>query len=162
MLKAVGQDDAALDASQLMGAVRMVNAEPVVGGLPTYGWIDRASRWAPDGEIVGGSGNLARAWRRATSYPVISADDALDQLNAAGGGRDGLHRWSCASPVPRRAASDEPGCGPPRRDPEAGDGRRRRRSDSRPATRTGSEILVPSWLFSVERRGRRPGQHGRP
>lgn len=34
VLKALGQDDAKLDASELMGAVRVVNADPKVGACP--------------------------------------------------------------------------------------------------------------------------------
>ncbi|MEV4440747.1 hypothetical protein AB0K09_17335, partial [Streptomyces sp. NPDC049577] len=38
VLKALGQDDAKLDAHRLFGAVRMVDADPVVNSTPTYGW----------------------------------------------------------------------------------------------------------------------------
>ncbi|CAM5318066.1 Large membrane protein OS=Streptomyces violarus OX=67380 GN=FHS41_005751 PE=4 SV=1 [Streptomyces violarus] len=47
VLKALGQDDnVKFDASQVMGAQRVVNAAPEVGGLPTHGWTTR-SRSAP-------------------------------------------------------------------------------------------------------------------
>ena len=38
VLAALGQEDARLDATRCPGAVRVVTADPVVGGLPTYGW----------------------------------------------------------------------------------------------------------------------------
>ncbi len=57
VLKALGQDDAKLDASELMGAVRVVNADPKVGGLPTYGWTTGV-QVGPDGQVVGGNGQL--------------------------------------------------------------------------------------------------------
>lgn len=99
VLAALGQSDAALDARQLMGAVRVVNADPKVGGLPTYGWTTGVQIGA-DGQVVGGGGQLKKPAKSA-SYPVLSADDALKQLNkdARGDGTVGIgvarhrHRW---------------------------------------------------------------------
>ncbi|MEV6160395.1 hypothetical protein AB0L71_00420 [Streptomyces sp. NPDC052052] len=156
VLKAVGQDDAALDARQLMGSVRVVNADPVVDGLPTYGWATGV-QIGPDGDVVGGSGQL-KGLAKGDVYPVIGAAEALKQLNAAqppGGGNIG----GCADPVP------------------AGDGsvsplyRCAEQTGVEPRTTTvtvdravfglgaryvdGKQMLVPSWIFTV-----RPGADG--
>ncbi|MGW4028540.1 hypothetical protein ACWEFL_04330 [Streptomyces sp. NPDC004838] len=80
VLKALGQSDAALDAGQVMGGIRVVNAEPVVGGLPTHGWTTGIQVGA-DGQVVGGSGQLTKP-RKGGEYPVVSADRALGMLSA--------------------------------------------------------------------------------
>lgn len=104
VLKAVGLDDAKLDARQLMGAVRVVNADPEVGGLPTYGWSTGVQVGA-DGQVVGGSGHLTEPEKGAT-YPVVGADKALDLLNKSGrgDGRGGI--GGCARPVPHADGGD--------------------------------------------------------
>lgn len=154
VLKAVGQDDAKVDTGQLMGAVRVVNADPVVGGLPTYGWSTGVQVGA-DGTVVGGSGQLKKPVQGDT-YPVISAEEAVQQLNGDGkdGGRVGV--GGCASPVPHGDGPDgelnkpqapcEPGGSPA--PPErltigkAVFGLSAQYVDGRQA-------LVPSWLFEV-------------
>ncbi|WP_436840535.1 hypothetical protein [Streptomyces flavofungini] len=104
VLKAVGLDDAKLDARQLMGAVRVVNADPEVAGLPTYGWSTGVQVGA-DGQVVGGSGHLTEPEKGAT-YPVVGAAKALDLLNKAGRGdvRGGV--GGCARPVPHADGED--------------------------------------------------------
>ncbi|MEU6013502.1 hypothetical protein ABZ826_05370 [Streptomyces sp. NPDC047515] len=152
VLKAVGQDDAALDTRQLMGSVRVVNADPVVDGLPTYGW-STGIQVGSDGEVVGGSGQL-KALEKGDSYPVISAGEALKQLNGAAPRTDGrADIGGCATPVPLRDGlkSPEVHCGA-------------RTGAERPTTTVtvdkavfgltaryvaGRQTLVPSWLFSV-------------
>ncbi|MGW6100176.1 hypothetical protein ACWFRK_38970 [Streptomyces sp. NPDC055157] len=153
VLKAAGQDDAALDARQLMGSVRVVNANPVVDGLPTYGWAT-GIQVGPDGEVTGGSGQL-KGLEKGAEYPVISAGDALNQLNRAGRAdtpRSGI--GGCATPVPLEDGTPKsPGnsCGT--------------RTGAERGTTTvtvdkavfglamryveGEQTLVPSWLFSV-------------
>ncbi|MBD9729787.1 hypothetical protein PV755_13575 [Streptomyces caniscabiei] len=100
VLKAVGQDDAKLDAGQLMGAVRVVNADPEVGGLPTYGWSTGIQVGA-DGQVVGGSGNL-KSPVKSDTYPVVDAERALELMNGSGQGvgtaRGGI--GGCTGPVP--------------------------------------------------------------
>ncbi|MEV7301225.1 hypothetical protein [Streptomyces clavifer] len=157
VLEAVGQDDAALDARQLMGSVRVVNADPVVGGLPTFGWSTGVQVGA-GGEIVGGSGQL-KGLEKSDTYPVVGADEALRQLNtesrrAAKGGTGG-----CATPVPLEGDPAAPG-----RTDCAG-------SSGTPTTTVtvdgavlglaarnadGERVLVPSWLFSVRSGGGGP------
>ncbi|MEW2068104.1 hypothetical protein [Streptomyces sp. NPDC007346] len=152
VLKAVGQDDAALNAGQLMGDVRVVNAEPKVDGLPTYGW-STGVQIGPDGTVAGGSGQL-KALEKGDTYPVIGAGAALEQLNEASrargdGGRD---IGGCATPVPLEGEPkpSDPQCVP-------SNGKRA------PVTQTvqeavfglalsyvdGRQTLVPSWLFHV-------------
>ncbi|MCX5225744.1 hypothetical protein [Streptomyces sp. NBC_00233] len=80
ILKALGQDDAKVTATGVVnGSVRVVNADPVVGGLPTYGW-STGLQIARDGRAVAGSGILKEPAEGAT-YPVIGAAKALAGLN---------------------------------------------------------------------------------
>ncbi|ANB06018.1 hypothetical protein SAM40697_2058 [Streptomyces ambofaciens] len=164
VLKALGQDDAKLDAGQVMGARRAVNAEPEVGGLPTYGWTTGVVV-GPQGEVVGGSGQVT-APVKGDTYPVLGAEEALALLNAPGGGT-GAGIGGCASPVPHRDRADaacEPSAGTPQKPgrPDASE---------KPGERTvavedavfglaahpvrGRQTLVPSWLFEVRAPGAR-------
>ncbi|MGW3109447.1 hypothetical protein [Streptomyces sp. NPDC001100] len=154
VLKAVGQDDAKVDASQLMGAQRVVNAEPVVGGLPTHGWTTGLTVSA-QGEVVGGSGQLA-APMKGDVYPVLSAQKTLALLNAAPGTDHRMGIGGCASPVPLKDRLEAP-CG----SSTAG--------SATPAQAAatvehavfglaahsvgGKQTLVPSWLFEVRQSG---------
>ncbi|MFD4558080.1 DUF4573 domain-containing protein [Streptomyces sp. NPDC058469] len=154
ILKAVGQDDAKIDASQLMGAQRVVNAEPVVGGLPTHGWTTGLTVSA-QGEVVGGSGELA-APVKSDVYPVLSARKTLDLMNAAPRTDHRMGIGGCASPVPLKDRLEAP-CGS---------------STASAATPTqasttvehavfglavhsvdGKQTLVPSWLFEARQPG---------
>ncbi|MEW2087227.1 hypothetical protein [Streptomyces sp. NPDC005283] len=153
VLKAVGQGDAELDARQLMGAVRVVNAAPVVGGLPTYGWTTGIQVGA-DGQVVGGSGQLKKP-EKSDEYPVVSAQEALKQLNKAGEGAGRVGIGGCATPVPvegeqKPAAPCEPtskAAGPERLTVgKAVFGLAAQYVDGRQA-------LVPSWLFEVKPKG---------
>ncbi|MFE9687110.1 hypothetical protein [Streptomyces sp. NPDC006285] len=159
VLKAVGQDDAKLDASQLMNAVRVVNAEPEVGGLPTYGWTTGV-HIGPDSRVVGGSGQL-KAPVKGDTYPVISAEKTLGLLNGPGTGDGRVGIGGCASPVPLdtggkdggkdgSAAVCEPSSAAPKPDPvvveDAVFGLAAHFVDGRQA-------LVPSWLFEVRPAG---------
>ncbi|MFF9686206.1 hypothetical protein [Streptomyces sp. NPDC014623] len=149
VLKAVGQDGAALDADQVRGSVRVVNADPVVGGLPTYGWSTGVQVGA-GGEIVGGSGHL-KGLEKGDSYPVTGADDALKQLNAEGRRTAKPGIGGCATPEPLEdGPAPKTDCGTEGGTPpsttvtveKAGFGLAARYSE-------GEQILVPAWLFSV-------------
>ncbi|MFD8199849.1 hypothetical protein [Streptomyces sp. NPDC059701] len=157
VLKALGQDDAKLDASQVMGARRAVNAEPEVGGLPTYGWTTGVVVGA-QGEVVGGSGQV-KAPVKGDTYPVLDAKETLALLNAPGGGsRAGI--GGCTGPVPAQEDMPQGPCGP-----SAG-------VSGKPGTSGGQTVtvrdavfglatqsvrgrptLVPSWLFEVRAPG---------
>ncbi|MEV5604893.1 hypothetical protein AB0L33_25970 [Streptomyces sp. NPDC052299] len=148
VLKAAGQGGASLDAGQVMGSARVVNADPVVDGLPTYGWAT-GIQVGPDGQVAGGAGKL-KALEKGDAYPVIGAAEALERLNAAQppAGEIG----GCASPAP---LSDGVGCGA-------------KTGAERPSTTVtvekavfglavhttgGEQLLVPSWIFSVKPAG---------
>nr|WP_229858993.1 hypothetical protein [Streptomyces poonensis] len=162
VLKAVGQDTAKLDAGQVMGAVRVVNADPEMDGLPTYGWAT-GLRIGADGHVVSGSGNL-KAPVKGDTYPVVGARKALDLMNGTGRGDVG----GSADPVPLEGRAGKPYAAPtaapttaptvaPTVAPEpapvtverATFGLAAHHVDGRPA-------LVPSWLFEVRPNG--PGR----
>ncbi|THC53935.1 hypothetical protein [Streptomyces sp. A1499] len=159
VLKALGQDDAKLDARQLMGAVRVVNADPKVGGLPTYGW-STGIQVGSDGEVVGGSGRL-KAPVKGAEYPAIGAKETLDLLNSQGRGGGGKIA-GCATPAPHADDSTKtegggtkqapcvPSPTPPKPQPIEV-------SDATFGLAThfvgGKQTLVPSWLFEVRPRG---------
>ncbi len=82
VLTALGLDGGQVDAAQTVGGVRTVTVDPVVGGLPTHGW-QTALQVGPDGRLLSGSGRLA-ALARGTTYPVVSARRALDEVNGSG------------------------------------------------------------------------------
>ncbi|MYW66170.1 hypothetical protein GTY65_19245 [Streptomyces sp. SID8379] len=165
LLKALGQDDAKLDASQLMGATRVVNADPEVGGLPTYGWSTGIQVGA-DGQVVGGSG-LLKAPVKGDTYPTIGAKKTLERMNGAAAGGRVPSADACASPAPLDgdSRSDSPGDSP------AGKGAPgcTPSSPRPPASSTvavteatfglaayyvgGEQALVPSWLFEVKPSG---------
>ncbi|MGX1130138.1 hypothetical protein RKD49_002328 [Streptomyces glaucescens] len=160
VLRALGQDSAEVDASRTLGAQRMVNADPVVGGLPTYGWPTGLTVGA-QGEVVAGSGQLKTPVKGDT-YPVLDARRTLDRLNGAQepvrtGGIGG-----CASPVPLEEDGPQASCevsepsAPPvsPREPvvveKAVFGLASHSVDARPT-------LVPSWLFEVRAPGAADG-----
>ncbi|MFI5663932.1 hypothetical protein [Streptomyces sp. NPDC051684] len=144
VLKALGQDDAKLDAKQLMGATRVVNADPTVGGLPTYGW-STGIQVGSDGQVVGGSGRL-KAPDKGATYPTVGARQALERMNgAAGGGRVSI--GGCASPVPLDGGKDaDCASAPPKPSTVDVTG-----ATFGLAAHTvgGRQALVPAWLFEV-------------
>ncbi|WP_200304426.1 hypothetical protein [Streptomyces adelaidensis] len=160
VLKAAGQDEAKLDATQLLGAIRVVNADPEVGGLPTYGWSTGVQVGA-DGQVLGGSGNLKTPVKSDT-YPVVDAERALELMNGSGQGagtaRGGV--GGCTGPVPLEGADGGTAVAtgtPCERvttapTPEAVTvedavfGLASHQVDGRPA-------LVPSWMFEVRPQG---------
>ncbi|MFG2333751.1 hypothetical protein ACGFMM_29635 [Streptomyces sp. NPDC048604] len=156
VLKALGQDDAKVRAGQVMGDERVVNADPVFGGLPTYGWAT-GLRVGPDGELAGGSGRLKEPVKSAT-YPVIGAEKALAALNEASRGTGPVDIGGCATDPP--AASDGR-----KAKPEAPCQVTFERAPAQELTVTkavlglaaqfagGREALVPSWLFEVAPKG---------
>ncbi len=74
VLAALGLGGAAVDAGRTAGGTREVTADPVVGGLPTYGWRTTLAV-GPDGRLVSGSGRLVPLARGA-EYPVVAAAEA--------------------------------------------------------------------------------------
>jgi hypothetical protein len=80
VLKGLGLSGAKVDASQTAGAVRTVNADPAVGGLPTHGWTTSLQVGA-DGSVSLGYGRLAEL-AKGDTYPVVAAATALKELNS--------------------------------------------------------------------------------
>ncbi|MFF7329156.1 hypothetical protein [Streptomyces sp. NPDC008150] len=162
VLKAEGQDDAKTDAGQVVDNRRVVNADPVVGGLPTYGWTTDLSV-AAGGQVVSGSGRLTPLTKSAT-YPVLDADRTLDLLNgtAADTGRR-MGPGGCATPVPLGERLETP-CGQgssgtgtpgpggaPSASASTGETVPVKGAEFGLATRSvaGQPALVPAWLFQV-------------
>ncbi|MFE2531130.1 hypothetical protein [Streptomyces sp. NPDC059371] len=153
VLKAVGQDDAKLDASQLMDRVRVVNADPVVGGLPTYGWTT-GLRIGTDGHVVGGSGQLKMPVE-GDAYPVVGARKTLDEMNGSGSATGGHRRMGiggCASPVPLKDRDEMP-CEHPSPEPGAAVTVEKATFGLAAQRANGRQALVPSWLFEVRAPG---------
>ncbi|MFH8803594.1 hypothetical protein ACH4F6_28970 [Streptomyces sp. NPDC017936] len=147
VLKALGQDDAKIDASQVMGGRRIVNAEPEIGGLPTYGWTTGLSVNAR-GEVVGGSGQV-KSPVKGDTYPVLSARETLDRMNAAPGTDRRTGIGGCASAVPTQERPASP-CGGSTEVP----GKESLTVEDAvfglaPHASGGRQVLVPSWLFEV-------------
>ncbi|MCF0076697.1 hypothetical protein LZ269_04555 [Streptomyces lomondensis] len=148
VLKAVGQDDAKLDTSQVMGAQRVVNAAPEIGGLPTHGWTTGVTVGS-DGEVVGGSGQLAVPVKGDT-YPVVSASKALELMNERPKTDHRMGIGGCASAVPEKDRLEQPCETSPSGAPE---------QDAVTVENAvfglaahfvdGRQALVPSWLFEV-------------
>ncbi|MEU1267367.1 hypothetical protein [Streptomyces sp. NPDC005799] len=155
VLKAVGQDDAKVDASQVMGAQRVVNADPVVGGLPTYGRTTGLTIGA-QGEVVGGSGQLSTP-AKGDTYPVLSAHRTLDLLNAAPRTDHRMGIGGCASPVPLKDRLEAP-CGQSTSAATASPAQNAATVENAvfglaSHTVAGRPALVPSWLFQVRAAG---------
>ncbi|MEU5978635.1 hypothetical protein [Streptomyces sp. NPDC047315] len=176
LLKAVGQQGAAVDADETLGASRTVVADPVVGGLPTYGWTTRVEVGA-DGGVTSASGWLSRP-TEGESYPLLSAAAALKQANeqndAAPAPKDGKKCGpqtqgppdpadpcgvsACATAVPlagKRAQGGSAECPPAQFAPP-------QRLEVRGTVLGLSAVrqpngadLVPTWLFGVAPEGAR-------
>ncbi|WBB59831.1 hypothetical protein O7599_30470 [Streptomyces sp. WMMC500] len=169
VLAALGQQDAEVAAGEPFGAVRTVTAEPVVGGLPTAGW-QTSVQIGGDGQVTGGNGYLVEP-AEADTYPVITADAALKELNKPSGGTDGTPEEPAVAPACASAVPYEKDTGPRR--PPAG------KVDpcmgkTAPTKVRGAEFglsaqsvegrlaLVPSWLFEVTGDSPTPFPGGKP
>ncbi|MEU4489368.1 hypothetical protein AB0H94_31535 [Streptomyces purpurascens] len=148
VLKALGQDDAKLDASQIMGAQRVVNAAPEVGGLPTHGWTTGVTVGS-DGEVVGGSGQL-KAPAKGDTYPVVSAKKALELMETRPKSDHRMGIGGCASPVPLKDRLEQP-CGSSASGAPEQDAVTVENAVFGLASHfvDGRQALVPSWLFEV-------------
>lgn len=112
LLAVLGLTSARIDASHTGGASRTVTADPVVGGLPTYGW-DTGVSVGPDGRVSTAHGHLATLAKSGTEH-VVSAAQAFKELPgprlmhpgaracAAGDGADTAppRTLPCAAPRP--------------------------------------------------------------
>ncbi|MEU2777373.1 hypothetical protein ABZ646_31880 [Streptomyces sp. NPDC007162] len=149
VLRALGEDSAKLDTSQVMGAQRVVKADPVVGGLPTYGWTTGLTV-GRQGELVGGDGMLA-APVKGDTYPVLDASRTLALLNAAPGTGHRMGIGGCASSVPLKDRLEQP-CSAST--PSASSAVVEKAVFGLAAQSVaGRQALVPSWLFQVRGAG---------
>ncbi len=148
VLKALGQDDAKRDASQVMGARRVVNAAPEIGGLPTYGWSTGVTVGS-DGEVVGGSGQLSTPVKGDT-YPVVSAKEALKLMEERPQSDHRMGIGGCADPVPLKDRQEQP-CGSSASGTPEQDAVTVEKAVFGLASHSvdGRQALVPSWLFEV-------------
>ena len=155
----LGLSGARIDAAQTVGALRMVSADPVVGGLPTHGWATTL-QVGSDGVLTAGYGRLAPLGKGAT-YPVISAADAFRQLDAVRPVERLDDGTTCVVPMPRPQPKVTPTPTVPGQDktlPRSmpcvpGNGHP---TQVRGATFglsmefvSGAQTLVPAWLFDT-------------
>ncbi|WP_369778969.1 hypothetical protein [Streptomyces sp. R33] len=156
VLAAAGQSGAKLDARLVQGAVRVVNADPVIDGLPTQGWSTKVSV-AADSQVVAGSGEL-KAPVRAADQPVVGAVEALARLNRSSAGSGGTDPGpsGCATSVPLTpdtpvGPSDTLPCNPEPRPmkPPRTETVKGAVLGLAPGTVDGARGLVPAWLFEV-------------
>ncbi|WP_327735091.1 hypothetical protein OG749_15885 [Streptomyces nojiriensis] len=163
VLAAAGVEGARQDARSHQGSVRVVAADPVVGGLPTQGWTTKVSVGS-DGSVVGANGEL-KAPVRAADQQVVGAVEALARLNAKSGGGEGNPEPSgCASAVPLAAdtavsSTDAVPCNPEPRPmkPPRTETVKGAVLGLVPGTVNGAQGLVPAWLFEVAGQGGAPG-----
>ncbi|UGY90943.1 hypothetical protein [Streptomyces gobiensis] len=135
VLKALGLGDATVDTGSTVGALRMVQAEPRVGELPTHGW-QTGITVGSDGQLVRANGKLGRLTRGA-DYPVLSAGEALKALNKSSSGASGIQ---CVRAPCEPGPADQQG---PLKVTAAEFGLAAHSSKGR-------QLLLPSWLFQVE------------
>ncbi|MEU5309665.1 hypothetical protein [Streptomyces sp. NPDC021562] len=152
VLKALGEDAAKLDASQVMGAQRVVRADPVVGGLPTYGWTTGLTVGS-QGELVGGNGMLA-APVKGDTYPVLGAARTLALLNAAPGTGHRMGIGGCTRSVPLKDRLEQPcDASKPSVSPAVKAVVEKAVFGLAAQSVAGRQALVPSWLFQVRGAG---------
>ncbi|WP_412078217.1 hypothetical protein ACLF6K_30240 [Streptomyces xanthophaeus] len=165
VLAAAGLEGPRLDARLTQGAVRVVSADPVVGGLPTQGWSTKVSVDA-GAQVVAGSGEL-KAPERSGEQRVVGAVEALARLNSASGGSDGTGPGpsGCATSVPLDpqtppGATDTLPCNPEPRPmkPPRTETVRGAVLGLVPGTVSGARGLVPAWLFEVAGKDGGPGR----
>ncbi len=148
VLKTLKLQDAELDASVTTGPLRMVTVTPEVGGMPTKDWNTTFSV-GKDGEIVRGHGNLGELSEGA-SYPVMSADETLKQLNKQGATGPHSGSGTVREPAPAPKADGKPGKG----EAEAAKGKPLKVTDAEFGLVTrysaGKPVLVPSWIYELE------------
>jgi hypothetical protein len=160
VLDRLGMSDARVDAGETIGDLRMVAANPTVGGLPTQDWAVYF-QVGRDGVIMSANGRPAEL-DQGDTYPVVTAAEALKQLNAASPvERPDYGIASCAMPevAPGPKVAPKPGAPYddttlPRTLPCApGDGHpvqvRGARFGLAMEYVAGVQTLVPAWLFDT-------------
>ncbi|WP_225850822.1 hypothetical protein [Streptomyces sp. HPF1205] len=148
VLAELGLSGARTDASRTLGPMRTVTADPVVGGLPTSGWSTQLEI-GHDGKLDEGYGRLAPLTAGGT-YPVDGAAAAFKRLGA----ESAATATVCSAPVPSAThPSDDKKLPLSRPCMSAGSPRT---MEVRGAAfglsaqfMSGTQELVPSWLFDV-------------
>lgn len=148
LLKTLKLEDAELDAGVTTGSSRMVTATPKIGGMPAKDW-NSTFTVDEDGEVVRGHGNLG-ALRKGASYPVMSAEKTLGQLNKQG------------AVTVREPQTYDGGAAEPAKPPKSPESPESDKVAPRKALKvTGAEfglvtryssgkpVLVPSWIYQV-------------
>jgi hypothetical protein len=156
LLAALGLRGAKTDASQTANGLRTVSADPVVAGLPTYGW-STSLKIAPDGRLTSANGPLSPL-TKGEVQPVMSAEKALKNLEAARGGGEDHGIGECPTVVPKEstAPGDDPKlptvmpCVPTKTQPL---NVRQTVFGLSSQYVAGRQALVPSWLFEVTQAG---------
>ncbi|MFE2428472.1 hypothetical protein ACFXJ5_17255 [Streptomyces sp. NPDC059373] len=156
LLAALGLGGAKTDASQTANGLRTVSADPVVAGLPTHGW-STSLKIDPDGVLTSANGPLSPL-TKGDVQPVMSAEKALKNLNAARGGGEDHGIGECPTVVPKesKAPGDDPKlptvlpCVPTRTQPL---NVRKAVFGLSSQYVAGRQALVPSWLFEVTQAG---------
>ncbi|MBW1599180.1 hypothetical protein [Streptomyces sp. JJ38] len=136
VLEAAGLGEARTEAAGTRGALRLVEADPVLEEVPTDAWRTTVSVGA-DGRVVRAEGHLATV-RAGTTYPVLGAEETLRVMSERG--------------VPVAVHCVTTPCPAQRMEPSAG-------QDELVVTDAefvlaarhsrGEPVLVPSWRFEL-------------
>lgn len=167
VLNVLGLSGARIDAEQRVVLQRTVTADPVVGGLPTHGWATTL-QIGPDGGVDLAYGRLS-ALAKGDSYPVVSAAEALKELNAKAMDPDHFNCPAEKFPQPQAQPRTPQGGAQP------GNGTQATAAPTvpcglrhTPAARiqvrgaefglatqsvSGAQTLVPAWLFDTTQAG---------
>lgn len=138
-----------LTADSQLGSARLVSTAPKVDDLPTHGW-NSTFVVNGEGEPVRGSGPLADVTKGA-EYPVISAKQALKHLNEGRG--QAPVAIECTAVTPEGSGSPAGTSSSDCRKPASGGTTKVKGAEFGLASHysEGKRVLVPSWLFEVER-----------
>ncbi|NLU67705.1 hypothetical protein HCC30_10545 [Streptomyces sp. HNM0574] len=142
-VRALGADGAEVGTERTVGPARQVTVAPEVGGLPTYQW-GGSFMVGPDGRVGTAHGELGRL-ETGDSYPVMSAEETLKQLNSQRA-RPGSGAGAGQAAEPASASSGfagQLGKREPARVESARFGLAARESRGEP-------VLVPSWIYEVK------------
>ncbi|MER0246025.1 hypothetical protein AAHZ94_29445 [Streptomyces sp. HSW2009] len=169
VLEALGQDEAAVDASRTYGAVRAVTADPVIDGLPSYGWQTTLEIGA-NGQVDGANGFLADL-TASDPYPVVGAEQALRALNAGSGQHGKADIGGCKTAkdpdvVVSEESTDKTSAPERHKAPcEPAAGKQPVVQEVQKATfglgmrfTEGRQVLVPSWIFTVRAADAKDGE----
>ncbi|WP_461036204.1 hypothetical protein [Streptomyces mayteni] len=153
LLSALGldADTARLNADQVAGSTRTVEAVPLVDDLPTVG-LETELQYAADGSLLMASGALALP-EPAEDRSTIGAQQALDAYNAnPDRAMVAPAEPQCVGPAePMPPADGEPlECGPTTEDDKPENAEASAELGLVLHQSDGAPVLVPSWLFTTD------------